>query len=142
MSKRFLSILLMGSVVWLDVCSVGQVVAEEQRSSTPYEANGKRDPFVPLLRDGRFVGSAGSPSTAHPSDLLLTGIVWDSAGGSFALINETEVAVGDTIGGYQVIEIQRDAVVLVRDGKPLMLQMSFEERTEPGETPESKRMRR
>ena len=142
MSKRFLSILLMGSVVWLDVCSVGQVVAEEQRSSTPYEANGKRDPFVPLLRDGRFVGSAGSPSTAHPSDLLLTGIVWDSAGGSFALINETEVAVGDTIGGYQVIEIQRDAVVLVRDGKPLMLQMSFGERTEPGETPESKRMRR
>ena len=131
MSKRVLSILLLGGVCWQGVCGAEQAVAEQQRSSTPYDANGKRDPFVPLLRDGRFVGSAGSPSTTHPSDLLLSGIVWDPAGRSFALINETEVAVGETIGGYQVIDIRRDAVVLVRDGKPLMLQMSFEERTEP-----------
>lgn len=131
MSKCLLSILLIGGVCWQGVCGAEQAVAEQQRSSTPYEANGKRDPFVPLVRDGRVISGVGSPSATHPSDLLLTGIVWDPRGGSFALIDETEVGVGDTIGGYQVIEIRRDAVVLVRDGKPLMLQMSFEERTEP-----------
>ena len=134
MSTRVLLWMMMGVLVlWWGRGGVPLVVAE-QHSPKPYDAHGKRDPFVPLVRDGRLVSSAGSPSSvATSSELLLSGILWDPTGRSLALINDTEAKVGDTIGGYRVTEIRPDAVVLVRDGKPLVLQISFEERTKPGE---------
>ena len=62
---------------------------------------------------------------------VLYGILWDPNGHSLALINDTEAKVGDTINGYQVTEIRRDAVVLsVEGGEPVVLQLTFD--TPPG----------
>jgi hypothetical protein len=60
--------------------------------------------------------------------LTLQGIVWDPAGESFALINDREVQIGNTVGNYQVAEIRHDAVVLVHEGTSLALTMSLEGR--------------
>jgi len=57
---------------------------------------------------------------------VLYGILWDSAGNSIALINDTEVKVGDTVKGYRVTEIRQDAVVLTNGGEPVVLQIAFE----------------
>lgn len=96
-------------------------------AQSSYESSHQRDPFIPLVHDGRFVAvSGGLPGGSAASDVHLAGIVWDPAGSSLALINETEVKVGDQIQGYQVMEIREDAVVLLKDGKPLVLQLSFE----------------
>lgn len=88
-----------------------------------YEAQGKRDPFVPLVRDGRLIAPKGG---GEFSTLTLVGILWDAGGQSIALINDTAVKAGDVLGDYQVQEIRQDGVVLMRDGKPVVLQLSFE----------------
>lgn len=90
-----------------------------------YDAQGKCDPFVPLVRNGQLVPCRPQPPRAT---LTLQGIVWDPAGESVALIDDREVKVGDRVDDYQVVEIRHDAVVLVREGTALTLTFSLEER--------------
>lgn len=93
-----------------------------------YDSKGRRDPFVPLVRDGRLISSiSGEPVAVSTSRPRLLGILWDPGGHSIALINNTEVMVGETVGLYRVAEIRRDAVVL-QDGKTtLVLEMTFDD---------------
>ena len=91
-----------------------------------YDSGGRRDPFVPLVREGRLV-AAPPGARVETSTPVLYGILWDPGGRSIALINDTEAMVGDTIGRYQVKEIRQDAVVLDNEGKPLVLQITFEQ---------------
>lgn len=86
-------------------------------------AQDKRDPFVALVRDGRLIVPSGSEDF---SQLTLVGILWDPSGQSIALINDAEARVGDALGEYHVQEIRQDAVVLMREGQPVVLQMSFD----------------
>lgn len=103
--------------------------AEPPAAETPtvrYNAKGRRDPFIPLVRDGQIIAVGGS---AHaPGDRpVLYGILWDPGGGSLALINDREMTVGDVINGYRVTAIRQDAVVLqVEDGEPVVLRIEFE----------------
>ena len=97
-----------------------------------YDPKGKRDPFVSLVRDGKIV-AVTEGSSSNTSAFQLHGIVWDSAGHSMALINETEVKVGDVIADYQVTDIRQNSVILVRDGEFLELQIAFDE--PPASTP-------
>lgn len=88
-----------------------------------YDAAGRRDPFEPLVRDGKLVSATDTRETVRP---VLYGILWDPGGQSIALINSAEYKVGDAVGTYQVSEIRRDAVVLTGGGEPLVLQIAFE----------------
>ena len=132
-SKRFLLLILVTGLV------MGPGVrAEAPPPSDGYDAKGKRDPFMALVRDGRLVWVSATP-TISASSLSLLGILWDARGSSLALINDSEVKVGDMLGDYQVAEIRQDAVVLMRDGEPLVLQITFEPPApgrEPFESPE------
>ncbi len=92
-----------------------------------YDARGHRDPFIPLLRDGQVVQISGTEASSLSFGVpLLYGILWDPGGNSIALVNGTEVRVGDTIAGYKVAEIRQDAVVLTNGSEPIVLQISFE----------------
>lgn len=109
------------------------LLAEERplgaREPFVYDAKGRRDPFMPLVREGRLISLSKerTPGTAP----VLYGILWDPAGPSMAMINDQEVRVGDTVGGYQVAEIRQDAVVLKNGEEPLVLQIDFQ--TPPSE---------
>ena len=96
-----------------------------------YDAGGRRDPFIPLVRDGRLIG--GGRSAQQLGEPSLHGILWDAGGHSIALIDDAEVRVGDTIAGYEVAEIRRDGVVLKSGEKSLVLTIAFEA-GEPGAT--------
>ena len=98
-----------------------------------YDAKGRRDPFVPLVRDGQLVSVSQRPSV-DASTPTLHGILWDPGGHSLALINDVEAKVGDAVGEYRVTEIRNDAVVLSNGGAPMVLQISFET---PSETASS-----
>ena len=105
----------------------------KDQESFRYNAHGRRDPFVLLVRDGRLVGGVQNMRGGDGSTLVLHGIVWDAGGHSIALIDDTEARVGDTIGEYRVQEIRQDAVVLTNGGEPVVLRIAFE--APPSEPP-------
>jgi|GEM_PF-2031987 len=102
------------------------------RPLSTYDAKGKRDPFMPLVRDGRVVTiqPGGHGTGDFGITPVLGGILWDEGGKSLALINDTEAHVGDLVNGeYRVTEIRKDAVVLTHepDGGPVVLTITFED---------------
>ncbi len=119
----------MGLIVWAGAFEVLVAAADstdvQQGSSFRYDAKGHRDPFVPLIEEGRVVNVKGSTGSSGNIPTLY-GILWDPEGQSIALINNTEVKVGDSVGFYQVKEIQKDSVVLNNDGEPVVLHIAFE----------------
>ena len=100
--------------------------AEDSKKNEPfhYDAGGRRDPFVSLVRDGRLVATQGL--RIESSKPVLYGILWDPGGNSIALINDGEVKVGDMVGEYRVKEIRNDAVVLDNGGEPVALTIAFD----------------
>ncbi len=117
------------AIVALTVCTQVPLWAAEAPPKTRgpfvYDAKGHRDPFMALVRDGKLIGTQkGTPlDTDKP---VLYGILWDPNGQSIAMLNDTEVKVGETVGIYEVLEIRKDAVVLSAGGDPLVLQIDFE----------------
>ncbi|MBI2495178.1 MAG: hypothetical protein HYY59_05810 [Candidatus Omnitrophica bacterium] len=98
------------------------------RKPFQYDAKGHRDPFAPLVRDGRLVGARGSSIDA--SQAVLHGILWDPGGHSIAMVDDAEVKVGDMVGDYEVVEIRQDAVVLKGGAESLVLRIDFERPSE------------
>ncbi len=105
--------------------------APEKEDPALYDTGGRRDPFVPLVRDGRIVGVVPG-ARLELTKPVLYGILWDPGGKSIALINDFEARKGDMIGAYQVVEIRQDSVVLHDAiGEPTILQLPFEQLKEP-----------
>ena len=115
--------------------SHGGVAAESSQapasSASPPASPQKRDPFIPLVRDGRLLSLVSKAPRVSDVPLNLAGILWDPGGHSLALINETELRVGDTIHEYRVTDIRPDAVMLVRGDQTITLQIAFDEPVKP-----------
>ena len=136
MRKRFRA----GFFAAMGVALAAQSVASAEAPSLDdeafiYDAQGRRDPFAPLVRDGKLVSStvAGPTTSGSVGPLTLDGILWDPTGQSIVLINGTEAKIGDTVGGYVVRDIRQDAVTLEQDGDILVLQINFEAAPAPEE---------
>lgn len=105
-------------------CALPVYAAEGNPQKTfRYNADNKRDPFIPLIIDNRLVGANFSASGQGKP--VLYGILWDPAGKSIALVDDTEAKVGDSVRGYRVIAIRKDAVVLEADGQTVELDIAF-----------------
>ena len=90
-----------GSVSILSQIKQNQSLWDAQASRWDEEEWG-RNPFLP---DGSQMGKFG----AVP--LSLTGIVWD-AKMPFAVVNDKVLKAGDTIEGYQVLEIKQSSIIV------------------------------
>ena len=103
-------------------------IAETKIAPFVYDAKGRRDPFAPLVIEGRRVGmkAAASTTTTASGKPVLYGILWDPSGHSIAMVDDTEVKVGDAVGPYHVVDIREDAVVLKNGGEPLELRIEFD----------------
>jgi hypothetical protein len=91
-----------------------------------YDSEGRRDPFMPLIRDGRMIGAGGRGAAGELGQPMLHGVLWDAGGHSIALIDDLEVKVGDTVAGYEVSEIRQDGVVLRQGERTVVLTIAFE----------------
>ena len=129
--KRFLRRLL---AVGFLACAGHMASAQESVSGT-YDAKSKRDPFVPCVRDGRFVPGCGVDDPTTPDALItsplnphfkLEAIVHDPSGSSLAIINDTVLGVGQRISDFEVKTIERDAVTLTRGTESIVLRITFE----------------
>jgi hypothetical protein len=74
-----------------------------------YDSHGKRDPFVSSGDLGWGLSQLGL------GDLQLEGVILDDRG-SYAIINGQIVQAGDPYGGFEIVEIKSNRVVLEKDG--------------------------
>lgn len=94
-------------------------------SEYKYNAQGKRDPFIPLVtQDGRFLKLEAEEQN---SSLALEGIIYDPSGYSYAIVNGTVVKIGDKIADYEVLKIEKNKVVLIKEGQVYGVELKKEE---------------
>ncbi|MEW6075951.1 MAG: general secretion pathway protein GspB, partial [Candidatus Omnitrophota bacterium] len=90
-----------------------------------YDSLGKRNPFIALVTpDGRLLKIVDEEQSGG---LTLEGIIYDEQGISFAMVNGSVVKIGDTINGYQVLKIESNRVIFIKDGEPFMAELKKEE---------------
>jgi hypothetical protein len=86
-----------------------------------YDDHGKRDPFVPMITStGSIITDDADLSV---DDLSLEGVVLDPKGNSVAVINGKIVKVGDSIGAFQIANIENDQVAVRRAEESFMLKI-------------------
>ncbi|MCX5705585.1 MAG: hypothetical protein NTZ92_05985 [Candidatus Omnitrophica bacterium] len=90
------------------------VFAEEQQFV--YDSKSKRNPFIPLVtEDGRLVKLDNIE--VPKGDVFVEGIIFDKKGRSYAIVNGTVVGIGDAIAGYEVLKIENNKVLFIKDGQ-------------------------
>ena len=90
-----------------------------------YDAEKQRNPFVPLVTpDGRLLTLKQAPVVKQ---LALQGITFDEGGLSFCVINGEVARVGDQIDNYLVIKIEKEKVILSKEGETIEMELRKEE---------------
>jgi len=111
------------SVLVIMVTFVDMAISDE--GAFKYNANGKRDPFIPLISEsGRYASDAYEASAAE--DIRLEGIVWDDVKGSIAIINGEIVKEEDTIGSIKILKINQDSVIFDVGGENIKIDLNKE----------------
>lgn len=110
-------------ILWLTRLS--NIFAQE---NFVYDAKGKRNPFIPLVTsDGRLL-KLDKEERGGNEGLSIEGVIYDKGGRSFAIVNGSVVGVGDSVDDYQVLKIEENKVVFIKEGKALEVKMEKEER--------------
>lgn len=91
-----------------------------------YDAEEKRNPFAPLVTsDGRILEPQISKKTAD--EIYVEGIIYDAGGSSYAVINGEIVKGGDMAGRYQVLRIEPQKVIFLKEGKEFEVELKRED---------------
>ena len=115
LNKRFLLFLIFVFIFYTVSFSQGEFV---------YDAQGKRNPFIPLVTpEGRLLKLDKQEATTAEG-LMVEGIIYDKFGRSFAIVNTNVVGIGDIVGDYQVLKIQENKVIFIKDGIPLEIELT------------------
>jgi hypothetical protein len=120
--------------LWFVICSLfvicylvlgfSSLFAEEQ---FVYDAKSKRNPFLSLVtNDGRLLNLEQEETQTEPG-LLLEGIIYDKNGLSYAIVNGSVVRIGDTVGSYQVLRIEANKVIFIKEGETKEIELKKEE---------------
>ena len=89
-----------------------------------YDSKGERNPFMPLVTpEGRFIKIRSRSIT---EGLELEGIIYDKISLSYAIVNGLVVKVGDFVGDYQVLKIEENKVVFIKEGQPFEVELKKE----------------
>lgn len=112
-------------VLCLALQALCSVTAASQQG-TVYESRGRRDPFLPLVTsDGRLLKL--DDEQEKETVLAIEGIIYDQNGLSYAIVNGIVVKVGDEIGNYQVLKIEKDKVTFIKEGQTQEIVLKKEE---------------
>lgn len=86
-----------------------------------YDDQGRRDPFIPLVTsDGRFIELDKQEAKGV---LSLQGIIYDENGLSCAMVNGAAVRIGDVVGGSQVLKIEKNKVIFIKEGNTFAVEL-------------------
>ncbi|MBU1864056.1 MAG: hypothetical protein KKH94_10370 [Candidatus Omnitrophica bacterium] len=80
-----------------------------------YDSKTKRDPFVSLI--GENVHLTDVELLESISEVNVEGVILDPVKGSAAIVNGQILRIGDYMGGFQLSEVTRYQITMLRDGK-------------------------
>lgn len=83
----------------------------------PSSAEWKENPFLADRQPDRPI-----PTVDNPEGMILSGILWDPVAPT-AVVNNQVVGPGESVGPWQVVEIQRDRVILSDGTSALTLEV-------------------
>ncbi len=113
--KKIISVLL----VLIATC------AYAQDNDFVYDDHGKRDPFWRLVTPSGVIVNYDQDLLI--SDMILEGIIYDSMGKSFAIVNGSVIKPNDKIGLYVVTKIEQRKVTLKKGQEQFVLELKKEE---------------
>lgn len=114
----------MRMVILLIILVTAPLVFSEQEKFI-YDDHKKRDPFWRLVTPGGTIITYEEDLIS--SELVLEGIIFDSAGKPLAIINGRIVTKGDRIGSFVVTEISEKEVTLFKGEEKFLLKLKKEE---------------
>jgi len=97
------------------------MAAEEKEETFVYDSKGRRDPFLSLVSPEGYLINVEPFSDA--SEVNLEGIIYDPSGKSFAIINTQVVKNGDKIGLFEVLKIEENKVILLKDAERFEIEL-------------------
>ncbi len=118
---RVLVLVLAGLAGFLWASGAG---AQDEKDKYLYKAQGKRDPFRPLITPAGYLINLEAESDAA---LRLEGIMFDPRGDSIAIINGELLRVGESLGESVVVAIEAEKVTVMRDNETLELVLGRED---------------
>ena len=89
-----------------------------------YDPKGKRNPFIPLVTPQGRLLKLDKQEVTTAEGLAVDGIIYDKLGRCFAIVNTKVVGVDDMVGDYQVLNIQENKVIFVKDGVLLEVELT------------------
>jgi len=95
----------------------------QRNQGTPFILDKAHGEITEIKRDPFSFGLSGETNVIRTSDLLLKGIIWDSDNPS-AVINDQVLKEGVTIGGFKVVKILRESVILENGASRLELKLN------------------
>lgn len=121
--QKYLKILNFGLSFWILI--FGFWIYSFSEDTFVYDAKKRRDPFIPLVTaDGRIIKLE---SESDKEEVRLEGIIYESQGLSYAVLNGTVAKIGDVIEGYKVVKIEPSKVILSKSGKNIEIELKKEE---------------
>jgi hypothetical protein len=104
--------IIIGTIILFSI-SIGY--AQKEKNAFVYDSKGKRDPFLSLVSPEGYLVNV--EPFAEVSEINVEGIIYDPKGSSFAIINSEIVKVGEKIGDFEVLDIKKNKVILLKDAE-------------------------
>lgn len=104
--------------LWILTLASGIIVFEKEALSKEealYNAQGKRDPFIPLISLSSRVAS-GLLGVETFDELVIEGIVHDPGKKSIVIVNGAVMNVGEEVGSVKLIEVRPDGALFAISG--------------------------
>ena len=112
------------AIIFILLLMAGQGACEE---AFVYNANGRRDPFMPLITENIKFGS-GLVGVQTADDLNLEGIVWDPEGGSVAILNGMILKEYEQINNVKITKIEPTKITLTINNAEYTIKLIKEEK--------------
>lgn len=127
MAKKRIAILLaIGAIVVFTLVS-GVPRGHSEGRVPAYDPHGKRDPFLPLIGQGKTSTAAALEDVATVDDLRLEGIASDSKGKRMAILNGELVKQGEKVGIVEIVSVEEKSVKILLGDKEFTIKLSEEE---------------
>ena len=81
-----------------------------------YNANGKRDPFVPLVTQTSRQTASGLIGVESVDEIAIQGIIYDPKNGSMVIANDALLREGEEQGAVKVLKVRPGGVLFSVNG--------------------------